>query len=108
VLEALAVKPQGYCLLTLHRPSNVDSEDTLRLLLGAVARIQEECPVVFPVHPRTRQHLERLNGHLPTMANPRLVDPLPYLKFVHPMSNASCVLTDSGGIQQNTTELAIN
>ena len=107
VLETLAVKPQGYCLLTLHRPSNVDSEDTLRLLLGAVARIQEECPVVFPVHPRTRQHLERLNGHLPTMANLRLVNPLPYLEFVQLMSNARCVLTDSGGIQEETTALGI-
>jgi UDP-N-acetylglucosamine 2-epimerase (non-hydrolysing) len=107
VLEALAVKPQGYSLLTLNRPSNVDSEDTLRLLLEAVARIQEECPVVFPVHPRTRQHLERLNGHLPAMANLRLVNPLPYLEFVQLMANARCVLTDSGGIQEETTALGI-
>jgi UDP-N-acetylglucosamine 2-epimerase (non-hydrolysing) len=107
VLEALVVKPQGYSLLTLHRPSNVDSEETLRLLLGAVARIQEECPVVFPVHPRTRQHLERLNGHLPTMANLRLVNPLPYLDFVQLMANARCVLTDSGGIQEETTALGV-
>jgi len=72
-----------------------------------VARIQEECPVVFPVHPRTRQHLERLNGHLPTMANLRLVNPLPYLEFVQLMSNARCVLTDSGGIQEETTILKV-
>jgi UDP-N-acetylglucosamine 2-epimerase (non-hydrolysing) len=107
ILEALAVKPQCYSLLTLHRPSNVDSEDTLRLLLGAVTRIQEECPVVFPVHPRTRRHLERLNGHVPTMANLRLVDPLPYLDFVQLMANARCVLTDSGGIQEETTALGV-
>jgi UDP-N-acetylglucosamine 2-epimerase (non-hydrolysing) len=106
-LEALAVKPHGYSLLTLHRPSNVDSEDTLRQLLGAVARIQEECPVVFPVHPRTRRHLERLNGHLPMMANLHLVDPLPYLDFVQLMANARCVLTDSGGIQEETTALGV-
>jgi UDP-N-acetylglucosamine 2-epimerase (non-hydrolysing) len=106
-LETLAVKPQGYSLLTLHRPSNVDSEDTLALLLGAVARIQEECPVVFPVHPRTRHHLERLNGNMPAMANLRLVDPLPYLDFVQLMANARCVLTDSGGIQEETTALGV-
>jgi UDP-N-acetylglucosamine 2-epimerase (non-hydrolysing) len=106
-LETLAVTPQGYSLLTLHRPSNVDSEDTLRLLLGAVARIQEECPVVFPVHPRTRHQLERLNGHMPAMANLRLVDPLPYLDFVQLMANARCVLTDSGGVQEETTALGV-
>jgi UDP-N-acetylglucosamine 2-epimerase (non-hydrolysing) len=106
-LETLAVKPQGYSLLTLHRPSNVDSEDTLRLLLGAVARIQAECPVVFPVHPRTRHHLERLNGQLPAMANLHLTDPLPYLDFVQLMANARCVLTDSGGIQEETTALGV-
>jgi len=106
-LETLAVKPQGYSLLTLHRPSNVDSESTLQRLLGAVARIQEECPVVFPVHPRTRRHLERLNGHMPAMANLHLVDPLPYLDFVQLMANARCVLTDSGGIQEETTALGV-
>ena len=107
LLEVLALKPHGYSLLTLHRPSNVDSEDTLRPLLGVVARIQEECPVVFPVHPRTRHHLERLNDHLPKMADLHLVDPLPYLDFVHLMANARCVLTDSGGIQEETTALGV-
>jgi UDP-N-acetylglucosamine 2-epimerase (non-hydrolysing) len=106
-LETLGVKPRGYSLLTLHRPRNVDSEETLRSLLGAVARIQAECPVVFPVHPRTRRHLEQLNGHLPAMANLRLADPLPYLDFVQLMANARCVLTDSGGIQEETTALGV-
>jgi UDP-N-acetylglucosamine 2-epimerase (non-hydrolysing) len=77
ILEALAVEPRGYSLLTLHRPSNVDTEDTLRPLLGAVARIQAESPVVFPVHPRTRGRLERLIEAMPAMANLRLVDPCP-------------------------------
>ena len=106
-LQTLAVKPRDYSLLTLHRPSNVDSEGALRPLLAAVARIQAENPVVFPVHPRTRRHLERLNGHMPAMANLRLVDPLPYLDFVHLMANARCVLTDSGGIQEETTALGV-
>ena len=107
ILEALAVAPQGYSLLTLHRPSNVDMEDTLRPLLGAVARIQATSPVVFPVHPRTRGRLERLTGAMPAMANLRLVDPLPYLDFVQLMANARCVLTDSGGIQEETTALGV-
>ena len=106
-LKTLSVTPQGYSLLTLHRPSNVDNEATLQRLLGAVARIQEECPVVFPVHPRTRHHLERLNGQMPGMANLRLADPLPYLDFVQLMANARCVLTDSGGIQEETTALGV-
>jgi UDP-N-acetylglucosamine 2-epimerase (non-hydrolysing) len=82
ILEALSVEPRGYSLLTLHRPSNVDTEDALRPLLGVVARIQAESPVVFPVHPRTRGRLERLIGSRPAMPNLRLVDPLPYLDFV--------------------------
>ena len=106
-LEGLSLKPKGYSLLTLHRPSNVDSSDTLRRLFEAVARIQQENPVVFPVHPRTRQHLQRLNGQMPAMANLRLADPLPYLDFVQLMANARCVLTDSGGIQEETTALGV-
>jgi len=106
-LEGLSLKPQGYSLLTLHRPSNVDSSDTLRRLFEAVARIQQENPVVFPVHPRTRKHLQRLHGQIPVMANLRLADPLPYLDFVQLMANARCVLTDSGGIQEETTALGV-
>ena len=97
----------GYSLLTLHRPSNVDTEDALRPILGAIARIQAESPVVFPVHPRTRGRLERLIGTMPAMANLRLVDPLPYLDFVQLMANTRCVLTDSGGIQEETTALSV-
>jgi UDP-N-acetylglucosamine 2-epimerase (non-hydrolysing) len=107
VLETLAVKPRAYSLLTLHRPSNVDTDTTLRSLLGAVAKIQETSPVVFPVHPRTRQRLARLEGQLPPMPNLRLADPLPYLDFLQLMANARCVLTDSGGIQEETTALGV-
>ena len=94
-------------MLTLHRPSNVDDEGTLGMLLGAIARIQAEIPVVFPVHPRTRRRLEALATVLPPMPGLRLVDPLPYLDFLQLMANARCVLTDSGGIQEETTALGI-
>ncbi len=90
ILETLSVEPRGYSLLTLHRPSNVDTEDALRPILGAIARIQAESPVVFPVHPRTRGRLARLTGTMPAMANLRLVDPLPYLDFVQLMASARC------------------
>jgi len=107
VLSRLGLEASGYAALTLHRPSNVDDEGTLGMLLGAIARIQAEIPMVFPVHPRTRRHLEALAPVLPPMPGLRLVDPLPYLDFVELMANARCVLTDSGGVQEETTALRI-
>ena len=107
ILDRLGLSPDGYAVLTLHRPSNVDDEGTLAMLLGAIARIQAEIPVVFPVHPRTRQRLEALAGILPPMVGLRLVDPMPYLDFVQLMAESRCVLTDSGGIQEETTALRI-
>ena len=107
VLDRLGLDANGYAVLTLHRPSNVDDEGTLGMLLGAIARIQAEIPVVFPVHPRTRQRLEALAGILPEMPGLRLADPMPYLDFVQLMGEARCVLTDSGGIQEETTALRI-
>jgi UDP-N-acetylglucosamine 2-epimerase (non-hydrolysing) len=107
VLRRLALSPGGYAVLTLHRPSNVDDEGTLGMLLGAVARIQAEIPVVFPVHPRTRRRLEALATVLPAMPGLRLADPMPYLDFLQVMAEARCVLTDSGGIQEETTALRI-
>jgi UDP-N-acetylglucosamine 2-epimerase (non-hydrolysing) len=107
VLERLQLIPKSYVALTLHRPSNVDDEGTLAILLNAIARIQKEVPVVFPVHPRTRKRLEGLAAVLPPMPRLLLVDPLPYLDFLQAMANARCVLTDSGGIQEETTALSI-
>ena len=107
VLERVRVEPGAYATLTLHRPSNVDDEGNLGMLLGAIARIQAEIPVVFPVHPRTRKRLDSLAPVLPPMPGLRLVDPLPYLDFLQLMANSRCVLTDSGGIQEETTALRI-
>jgi UDP-N-acetylglucosamine 2-epimerase (non-hydrolysing) len=107
LLERLHLERDGYAALTLHRPSNVDDEGTLTMLLDAMARIQAEIPVIFPVHPRTRRRLEALATVLPVMPGLRLVDPLPYLDFVALMAHARCVLTDSGGIQEETTALGI-
>jgi UDP-N-acetylglucosamine 2-epimerase (non-hydrolysing) len=107
VLTRLGLVPGRYAALTLHRPSNVDDEGTLAVLLGAVARIQAEIPIVFPVHPRTRRRLEAVASLLPPMPALRLVDPLPYLDFLQLTANARCVLTDSGGIQEETTALGV-
>jgi len=107
VLDRLGLEPGAYAALTLHRPSNVDDAGTLGMLLEGIALVQAEIPVVFPVHPRTRRHLEALGAMLPPMPALRLAEPMPYLDFVNLMANARCVMTDSGGIQEETTALRI-
>lgn len=107
VLGRLKLKPANYAVLTLHRPSNVDDEGTLGLLLEAIARIQAEMPVVFPVHPRTRRRLEALCGVFPAMSKVHLAEPMGYLDFIQVMAESRCVLTDSGGVQEETTALGI-
>jgi UDP-N-acetylglucosamine 2-epimerase (non-hydrolysing) len=107
ILETLGMSSGRYAVLTLHRPSNVDSEESLAALLTAIARVQEDVPVVFPVHPRTRQRLAALDGRVPPLPGLVLVEPLPYLDFVQLMAHARCVLTDSGGIQEETTGLGV-
>jgi UDP-N-acetylglucosamine 2-epimerase (non-hydrolysing) len=97
--------PQGeYAVLTLHRPANVDDPATLGELMGAIEVIQRDIPLVFPVHPRTRKALVAGRFELP---NVRLVEPLGYLEFMKLMTSARFVLTDSGGIQEETTYLGI-
>lgn len=94
-----------FAILTLHRPSNVDSEETLKGLLSAVGRIAEKVPVVFPVHPRTQQRLH--DGKNSLHPNVRLIPPVGYLDFLCLLSHAKLVLTDSGGIQEETTALGV-
>jgi UDP-N-acetylglucosamine 2-epimerase (non-hydrolysing) len=107
ILDRLGVKGGRYVALTLHRPSNVDDPEALGRLLDAVALIEAETPVVFPIHPRTRCRLGEQADRLPTMSGLILTDPLPYLDFVQLMANARCVLTDSGGVQEETTALRV-
>lgn len=105
ILSDLGVEPRGYAVLTLHRPANVDRPEVLGGLLGAVGRIAEELPVVFPVHPRTRKALE--GRPLPGGGRLKLVEPLGYLDFMRLVSEARLVLTDSGGVQEETTVLGV-
>ncbi len=104
--KRLCLKPKGYGLVTLHRPSNVDEPAMLRQLTEALAQIAADLPLIFPLHPRTRQKLTTLS--LP-MDNPRLrfVDPLGYLDFLALQRDAAVVITDSGGVQEETTYLGV-
>jgi UDP-N-acetylglucosamine 2-epimerase (non-hydrolysing) len=104
-LGLASVKDQPYALLTLHRPSNVDSAETLTALLAAIAEIASEIPVIFPVHPRTQDRLRAAESD--SLNRIRFVPPLGYLDFLCLMSRARLVLTDSGGIQEETTALGV-
>ena len=95
-----------YILVTLHRPSNVDEPETLAEIMAALIEISRQIPVLFPVHPRTRSRISTLNL---THNNNRLVltDPMGYLDFLALQMHAALLLTDSGGIQEETTYLGI-
>lgn len=109
ILEALSIGKRRYAVLTLHRPTNVDDASTFSMLLDAVDVVQREMPVVFPIHPRTRNQLEAttLWEGVAAMENVVAIDPLGYLDFVKLLSNARIVFTDSGGIQEETTIMMV-
>jgi UDP-N-acetylglucosamine 2-epimerase (non-hydrolysing) len=95
--------PGKYAVLTLHRPANVDSPQRLALIIGAINAIADRIPVVFPVHPRTTPRLKEIEIH-PRI---RIVEPMSYLPFLGLVARSRMVLTDSGGIQEETTVLGI-
>ena len=105
ILEDLRLPDRGYAVVTLHRPANVDDPATLGRLVGVLGRLAGELPVVFPVHPRTRA---ALGGVLQGPASGIVaIDPLGYLDFLKLTAHARLVLTDSGGIQEETTVLNV-
>src|SRR5262249_56201158 len=89
------------------RPATLDDPLKLGRMLAAVRAVRSDVPVIFPVHPRTRQRLQQLEPAVIGDETLRLIEPAPYLDFVHLMANAACVLTDSGGIQEETTALGV-
>jgi UDP-N-acetylglucosamine 2-epimerase (non-hydrolysing) len=99
---ALEGLPDRYAVVTLHRPSNVDNPARLARLLEALSSASTELPIIFPVHPRTRARLPET-----PLAGLRLVEPMGYLAFLDLVEHASAVLTDSGGIQEETTVLGV-
>ena len=109
ILDELGLEPGGYNVLTLHRPSNVDGSASFGRIADALDVIQQDLPTVFPMHPRTLANLDRLGlgERLRAMTGLRIVDPLGYLDFLRLMGKAAVVLTDSGGIQEETTILGV-
>jgi len=105
----LNVAGTDYAVMTLHRPSNVDFPETFARILDALETITGKLPVVFPVHPRTRKTIAELGltERVAAMKNLRVIDPLGYLDFLNLYSGSRLVLTDSGGIQEETTALGI-
>jgi UDP-N-acetylglucosamine 2-epimerase (non-hydrolysing) len=104
-----AAKERAYAVLTLHRPSNVDCAETFGSILDAIDEIGRDMPVIFPIHPRSRKNIETLGlaQRIETVHNLHLVDPLGYLDFLKLTAGAAIVLTDSGGIQEETTILGV-
>ena len=100
----LGTIPERYVLVTLHRPANVDDSVTLKSILDSLLEVNRDLTVIFPAHPRTRKRIADFG--LPT-AQLRVLDPLPYLDFLGLQSRATVVITDSGGIQEETTYLGI-
>lgn len=106
VLSNLSLQAGAYILVTLHRPSNVDNPATLAEILAALNELGADWPVVFPVHPRTRKNIAQLN--FPGLeSRVRLLEPFGYLDFLALEHSAGLVLTDSGGIQEETTYLGV-
>lgn len=105
LVDKLGLLPRGFAVVTLHRPSNVDREETLSRIMGALGRIARRLPVVFPAHPRTASRLQEAG--IVTPAGVRLLEPLGYRDFLGLWSQARLVLTDSGGLQEETTALGI-
>ena len=103
------VDSHNYALLTLHRPSNVDSPESLSIILDALEEIQIRLPILFPAHPRTFERLREFSflQRVEEMHSLKLMEPLGYLEFLGLMSEARLVLTDSGGIQEETTILGV-
>ena len=105
ILAQLNLSPGGFAALTLHRPSNVDDAATLKNIFAALTEIAAELPIIFPAHPRTQTRLKEFDITPPPGV--KLIEPLGYRDFLQLWSNARLVLTDSGGLQEETTALGV-
>lgn len=110
ILDRLKLKPREYVLMTLHRPANVDNQENLNRILTYISEICRRIPVVFPVHPRTQKNIKDFGlGHVADSAEGRLIlsEPLGYLNFLNLEMNARMVISDSGGVQVETTAFGV-
>lgn len=105
ILNQLALEPRSFAVITLHRPANVDDPEALRNLFSALAEIARDLTVVFPAHPRTQGRMREFGVEAPDGV--KVIDPLGYLDFLQLWSRSRMVLTDSGGLQEETTALGI-
>lgn len=107
--QELGLTPRRYGLVTLHRPANVDPPEKLTLLCDALVTISGKIEIVFPVHPRTHKNLQTQNllGKLQSSPNLRIMEPLNYIRFMNLIFHAGIIITDSGGLQEETTYLGI-
>ncbi len=105
----LGVTARNYGVVTLHRPSNVDSSETLGTLVSVLTQVSERLPLVFAIHPRTRKKLLEfgLEARLLASGRVRAIEPMGYVQFMNLVSNCAAVITDSGGVQEETTYLDI-
>jgi len=104
ILARLSIEPKSYGVLTLHRPETVDHPELLRTVWQALADVSQKLPIIFPVHPRTKSKLDALSD---VPSNIRLVEPLGYLDMIKLVKSSKLVLTDSGGLQEETTAMSI-
>jgi UDP-N-acetylglucosamine 2-epimerase (non-hydrolysing) len=107
IYSKLGVEKQKYILITLHRPSNVDSEKFLRKLVTVLNTLSERLKIVFPVHPRTRKNMEELKLDMTLSARVLLTEPIGYIDFLALTKDAAMIITDSGGIQEESTYLGV-
>lgn len=103
ILDRIGLKQKGFVYVTLHRPSNVDKQSALTLLMSALGKVAKELPVVFPMHPRTRKMCEQFNIPLDEIDGLQIVEPLGYHDSLCLTEAARFVLTDSGGLQEEST-----
>jgi len=107
ILETYCLLPTAYLLVTLHRPSNVDEEKSLREVIEMLNHLSEKRKIVFPIHPRTRANIKAFGLETLLNANIILTDPIGYLDFISLVKNCELVITDSGGIQEESTYLCV-
>ncbi|MEN6426438.1 MAG: UDP-N-acetylglucosamine 2-epimerase (non-hydrolyzing) [Phycisphaerales bacterium] len=107
IVRQFGVEKGRYVLVTLHRPSNVDERSGLERILRYLKQLSAQAPVIFPIHPRTRKNIEALGIDVSSDEHLRIVEPVRYREFITLETNARFILTDSGGIQEETTYLGL-
>jgi UDP-N-acetylglucosamine 2-epimerase (non-hydrolysing) len=104
IFDDASVEPKQYIVLTLHRPANVDNQENLKALLDKIIDSAKGLPIIFPVHPRTAKNLQNLGINA---SNLHLIEPLSYLEFNYLVQYSIAVITDSGGITEETTQMSV-